>query len=127
MKRKITNYKLRNFIEDRGRFDIIDDFECFMCRIAANEVDGQVYKNKIKIASRKDYDCKDTALNYPRMLDHEDNENVMTNRELLWKDSVKQGKCEATVIHDFMLKNVKFTNSEYFEKFMITISNNVEC
>lgn len=103
----ISNNQLIGLINERIYFDLIENFECLMCHVTDRG-------GTIKFANHLHYGCKDSVLNYPRML-----ENIQKDENWdLWEHSFRQGKCEAYVIRNLIMKNVTYTNEQFITALM---------
>lgn len=99
-----NHFLLEKLKEKSNAYEFMEEFECYVCRFVSTG------KRTHLIATEKHYDC-DKTLPYPKMM-------MMTNNvgggdDYHWRDFIVQGKCEAKVLNDFVMKNVKYSQKEF--------------
>lgn len=101
----VTNEGLRKEIQHRGyeTNSIVDDFECFVCQLS---IEMTTTTNEEETKQRIDQDMCGDHLTYPKM-------HSMPKNHKNWQGSVRQGKCEATILNDLMQKNQPFTKKQF--------------
>lgn len=101
---KITNDFLIAQLNQRNyeTNSIIEDFECFVCQqtVETNE-------NTLK-RGHTHKDICDVDLKYPKM--------TATSNEISNSNILKQGKCEADLLHEMILANRSFTQTEFWNE-----------
>lgn len=99
----VTNKFLLNQLQQRG-YDtnsIVEDFECFVCQ-------KTIENNTAVLTPKSDsehYEMCDENIELPKMKTRWESEG--------WVHAMNQGKCEASLIRQFVEKNVPFGRKEY--------------
>lgn len=85
--------------------NILDKFECFVCEKIAQLSNGS-YTN---VANKRHYNCEAKII-MPKM---ELNEQNYASENDNYSSFVKQGKCTADLLYDFVVGNRTFTKEQF--------------
>lgn len=103
LNQKVTNKFLLNELQQRA-YDtnsIVEDFECFVCQKSV-ESDAILRRTT---STTNHYESCDENVVMPKM--------SKTVKKGDWVHVMKQGKCEADLIREFVVRNVSFGKTEY--------------
>ena len=99
---KIENQGLIDALQHRSyeTNSIVEDFECFVCQ---RSVEGGLPKEPV--ARNGQYDGCNEHLVIPRMLKSHESAD--------WSQVIRQGKCEAALLREFVDRNQTFNQKDY--------------
>lgn len=103
IKRRVSNKFLLNQLKQRD-YDtnsIVEDFECFVCQ---KTIENNLAALKPK-SDIEHYEACDENVALPKMMAKLENDG--------WVQPMKQGRCEAALIREFVEKNVPYRKTEY--------------
>lgn len=114
----VSNEHLRKEIRQRNyeTNSIIEDFECFVCQRTI-ELLNHTHNANDNSKNVKNT-CTDDLL-YPKMRSHDSK-----NRKA-WQNIFLQGKCEANLLNEFVLRNRKFSKEQFRTKLLSQFENRI--
>lgn len=115
IQQKVTNENLLKLLNQRN-YDtnsIVEDFECFVCQQSIRAASEPPQK------ARYHQDICGDKLIYPKMRTDPNTLKGVSNR-------LKQGKCEAELLHEMIEYNSPFTERQYVSE-LVTRFDNGKC
>lgn len=86
---------------------LIEDFECFVCQQTVELPPGDRFQSKI-LVGRPFEECGEELV-YPKM-----SKTPALDQD--WRHTLSQGKCEASIIQDYVRDNTKIDKEQYHKE-----------
>lgn len=109
LNQKVENQVLRDELKHRiyERNSLIEDFECFVCQNTLELAEGQSFKSKNN--GRSHFENCGEQLLYPKM-------SQTPVMDQVWRNTLDQGKCEASIIQDYVRVNTEINKENYYKE-----------